>query len=227
MGEEAFKEKVKEAFSKVKEDFKVVNVKIANIDKEVQEQRELIKEQNEKILEVMQSIKTLLEHQNNVSEKKLSLQNECSTGNKGVYANTYSTDNYSLNTSLNTKNSAVTSLENPKFDVLAFKQELEQRFASLSRQEFLTFLTLEQLERELGNVSYSDLARRMNLSEGCVRTYVSNLMKKGIPLVKRRLNNKTVNLVIRPDFKELNMRKKLEAIYYGMDPQQKRLGDLF
>lgn len=108
--------------------------------------------------------------------------------------------------------------------IVGLKSEINNLFASLSKQEFLTFLTIYQLEEDLeGYVSYIDVAAKLVLTEGCIRTYVSSLIKKGIPLAKTKHNNKVVYLSVSKEFRALNIKKDLMALYYKADPTQKTL----
>lgn len=108
--------------------------------------------------------------------------------------------------------------------IVGLKSEINSLFSSLSKQEFLTFLTVYQLEEDLeGYVSYIDVAAKLGLTEGCIRTYVSSLMKKGIPILKTKHNNKVVYLSVSKDFRALNIKKDLMILYYKADPTQKTL----
>lgn len=109
--------------------------------------------------------------------------------------------------------------------ISASRQELLEVFSLLSKQELRTFLTIYEVSEEKGNVSYVDVARRLKLSEGCVRTYISGLMHKKIPLEKVKYNNKTVFLQIPKEFIDLSLKKELISMYYETAmPNQKRLG---
>ena len=72
----------------------------------------------------------------------------------------------------------------------------------------------------------ADEAKKMNLTETCIRAYTSNLFKKGLPLVKMKINNKVSVISIKSDFKTLNLKEKLLALYYEKDPYQTTLFDL-
>lgn len=111
--------------------------------------------------------------------------------------------------------------------IIGLKSEINSKFLGLSRQEFLTFLTIYQLEEEVEHVSYIDVSAKLALTEGCIRTYVSSLMKKGLPLVKLKYNNKVVYLSIQKDFRALNLKRELMALYYKADPTQKTLAEGF
>ncbi len=110
--------------------------------------------------------------------------------------------------------------------ISASRQELLVAFSLLSKQELRTFLTIYELSEEKGsNVSYMDVANRLKLSEGCIRTYISGLMRKKIPIDKVKYNNKTVFLQIPREFMDLSLKKELISMYYEtVMPNQKRLG---
>lgn len=107
------------------------------------------------------------------------------------------------------------------------RKEIEDLFENLSKQELLTFLTIYQLEEDKINVTYSHIANKLNLSEGCIRTYVSSLIKKGAPIIKKKYNNKLILLKVSSDFRALNLKKQLMAIYYRSDPLQPTLKETF
>lgn len=107
------------------------------------------------------------------------------------------------------------------------KREIEETFDRLSKQELLTFLTIYQLEDDIKNVSYTDVAEKLKLSEGCIRTYISALIRKGVPVEKKKFNNKLVLLFVPKEFRELNLKKQLMANYYRTDPYQPTLKESF
>lgn len=83
------------------------------------------------------------------------------------------------------------------------KQELQDKFKKLTKQEFYVFSVLYALEEEKGQVTYRDIAARTNLAESSVRDYISKLEYKGIPVVKERINNKLVLLKISPELRNI------------------------
>ena len=66
----------------------------------------------------------------------------------------------------------------------------------------------------------------MQLSEHCIRSHISSLMKKNVPIIKKRLNNRLNILSIKKDFKSLNLKQKLINIFYDSDPNQTTLFEL-
>jgi hypothetical protein len=105
------------------------------------------------------------------------------------------------------------------------KKTLMDKFAGLPKREFLIFLTIYQMELDKGTVSYTDLANHLKLSESGIRHYVFNLIKKGAPLQKRKINNKTTVLSLSSEFKEYNLQKELVDLYLHLDSHQRTLTD--
>ncbi len=209
---EEFEKNVKLSFSKVKEH-------MLSIENDLKKSKEEIIQYKEELASVRKELETLKKEQNfrvepqKTSEPQKHGFNEVSSGNEGVYSFTHSFTKHSFN-----------SYAHKFFD---FKQDFDRLFTGLSQQEFLTFLTIYHLEEEIKQVSYIDVARKLNLTEGCIRTYVSSLLKKGLPLVKRKYNNKQVLLCITPEFRSLNLKQKLVDTFYHTDSNQKTLDHQF
>jgi len=108
-----------------------------------------------------------------------------------------------------------------------FNEDIEAHFRGLTKQEFMVFLSLYQLEEERGPVSFKDLAESMKLSEGCIRAYIYKLLAKGTPIMRDKVNNRFVNLSVFPEFRAMNLKKRLTDLYYELDASQKRLFDNF
>jgi hypothetical protein len=104
-------------------------------------------------------------------------------------------------------------------------EDLDAHFSTYTRQELKIFLSLYQLEDEVGPIRFTDLSDYMKLSEGCVRAYIYKLIARGSPILKEKVNNQVVNLSLSPEFRSLNLKKRLQDIYYQADPSQKRLFD--
>lgn len=83
------------------------------------------------------------------------------------------------------------------------KQEIRKKFRNLTEQEMLIFSTIYQLEEELEEVNYKLVSSRLGLTESSIRDYVSRLIYKGIPLEKKRINNKSILLSISSDLKKI------------------------
>lgn len=116
------------------------------------------------------------------------------------------------------------SYAHPKHTIKSIIDNVEKVVNSFTKQELLAFLTIYQLEEDLKRpVTYTEISKKMELSEGCIRLYISSLIEKGAPILKQKQNNKTVFLSILEDFRNLNYKDRLVAAYYGRDPGQKRL----
>ncbi len=209
---EEFEKNVKLSFSKVKDH-------IINVENEINKNKEEILKYKEELANLKKELEALKQEPvfRVEAQKPQEPQNqgfkEVSSGNQGVYSFSHSFIKHSFN-----------SYANKIFD---FKQDFDKLFTGLSQQEFLTFLTIYQLEEEIKQVSYIDVAKKLNLTEGCVRTYVSSLLKKGLPLIKKKYNNRQVFLLISPDFRSLNLKQKLVDTFYHSDSNQKTLNNQF
>jgi archaellum component FlaC len=130
-----------------------------------------------------------------------------STGNKGVPTDTPTNQQTHQQTDkslilneydeIDKAKEALDSLDN-------IKKALRIKFKRLTQQEMLVFSTIYNLEAMLiDEISYKLVANNLNLSESSIRDYTNKLIKKGIPLKKKRLNNKTIALSISPDLKRI------------------------
>ena len=213
-----FKENVKNSFKRAREHINL-------LENELKANREIIIKQNEQIKFLLEQMKDIHEFFKDLKAKSEVKPGQSSSGNNGVLSG-YSTSPCAFNkqSSIEKPNILV---RGPKFSVAKSFKSIPDLCKELSRQELMTFLLLYDLEEEIGNVTYLDIAKKMNISEGCVRTYVSNLIKKGLPVQKNKFNNRIVFLSIFPEFRSLNPRRELEAHYYQYDPNQKRLVDKY
>jgi hypothetical protein len=150
---------------------------------------------------------------------------DVSIGNQGVQA-----INQSINQSI--KHQAITkqSLSNQSntknipdlqvFEIKGIPAHLSKPFKILTKQEFMAFLTIYQLEDEKGFATYRDIAKHMELSPSCIRGYISSSIRKGIQILKQKPNNHSVILRIQPSFRELELKQRLINIFYRKDPEQ-------
>jgi len=83
------------------------------------------------------------------------------------------------------------------------KKEIRLKFKRLTDQEFLVFSTLYQMEEEMPEVNYKTLSDRLHLTESSVRDYVGKLIKKGVPVEKEKVNNKSILLRVSQNLKNL------------------------
>jgi len=201
-------ERLKIAFSKIKEDIEAIKSEFNALKDVINKQEEL--------LEVFLSKIGGKDHKNEENRVFQGLPDTPSIGNQGVQTNKQTN-----------KQTHPKQTNTPIFQVSTIKKEMLSKFSSLPKREFLIFLTIYQLEEDNGSVSYSDLATHLQLSESGVRHYVFNLIKKGFPIQKRKLNNKVAVLSLSPEFKEFNIKKELGDLYLHVSPNQKTLTDDF
>ena len=90
----------------------------------------------------------------------------------------------------------------------SLKKEIRLKFKQLTDQEILVFSTLYQLDEQDGQgngepVDYKTLAIKLGLTESSIRDYIARLLKKGIPVEKKRINNKQIHLSISQNLKKI------------------------
>jgi|SRR3989344_9410771 len=124
---------------------------------------------------------------------------ESSTGNKGVYSFIHSF-NHSVIQSTN----------------------MQELLSKTTKQELLVLLTISQLNEELSNITYEDISNKLKLSQGCIRGYITSLIRKGAPIYKERYNNKITLIKTTQQFKEMGKQTLINA-FYKVDPHQRRL----
>lgn len=227
-----FETKVKQAFSKVKED-------ITSIKAEISEIKALIQQSLNQMS--LQQKKESLEKSNDFgfSEENQSEDNKGSMGNEGVYSFIHSfihspgthlctsKDNYAHKNKQNEQKNSIQTLTSKNYPTqntqLFNKNYVSHPLQTLTNKEFLVFLTIYQLEKELPRVTYIDIANKLTLTSGCIRTYITSLIRKKAPLIKSKLNNKLTLLSIDPSFRSLTSEQKLIEMYYQGDPSQSTL----
>jgi predicted transcriptional regulator len=210
---------IKESFQRVKEDISSLQNELNNLKKELFETREKLIE----ICEIMQKIsekvekrpsthnqenKTLRQHASTHSLplEPLKPQNiGISTGNQGVSTDRQTdrqTHRQTQKTPENSQNTFENALE--ILDSLDdLKKEIRLKFKRLTDQEILIFSTIYQIEEEKGYANYKSVSEKLDLTESSVRDYVGRLIKKGIPVDKKKINNKQIQLNISQNLKKI------------------------
>ena len=144
-----------------------------------------------------------------------------STGNQGVPTNrqtdkqtdqqthkgSYNTQNIiqtnprstPLNSNKNSIDNALQILES--LDNL--KKEIRLKFKRLTEQEMFVFSTLYLSSEGEGYTDYKNLSEKLKLTESSIRDYIGRLIKKGIPVDKVKINNKTIHLSVSPNLKKI------------------------
>lgn len=199
-----FKEVVRNSFIKARKHMDSLEKDIKAQKAEIQEVKALLKELTEPKQPISKESK-------DETPSKLEIQ-KSSTGNEGVYSLTHSFT-HSLTTHINNKKN--------------MDKTLKKAFSRLTRQEFLIFLTIYQLEDEIKDVTHSHLAQKLSLTEGCIRSYVSSIIRKGLPLTRQKVNNKLTILLVDNTFRQLNLKQTLTNLFYEQDPNQTKLSEKY
>ena len=88
----------------------------------------------------------------------------------------------------------------------------------LTKSEKNVFLVIYALEDEKGLVSYAEVSRKTTLPSYIVSEYIARLVEKGIPLMKKYINN-IPYIKLNPEFKRLQAKENILMI----DAAQKEL----
>jgi DNA-binding MarR family transcriptional regulator len=83
------------------------------------------------------------------------------------------------------------------------KKEIRLKFKKLTEQEMSIFSTIYQLEEEKGYADYKSLSELLNITESSTRDHVGRIIKKGVPVEKKRVNNKKIHLFISQNLKKI------------------------
>jgi len=85
----------------------------------------------------------------------------------------------------------------------------------LTTREKEVFLALYTMAEEKGPITYKTIARRIGLTEFMVREYITNLIEKGIPVIKKYVNQE-VYLDIDQKFRHMQAKENLVDINESM-----------
>ncbi|MBS3136233.1 hypothetical protein J4401_04710 [Candidatus Woesearchaeota archaeon] len=78
----------------------------------------------------------------------------------------------------------------------------------LSNNEQDVFLVLYTLEEKKGSVTYDDIAKRTGLTAELVASYITRMIEKNVPIIKRYVNNLPY-LKLDPQFKMLQAKENI------------------
>ena len=213
---------IKEAFKKVKNDTDDLKFELNSLKKEINDLKEKLIKSKNSFQNFDKKINYLIEKKNNFSTREIKnktkenfssthnmvrdhlkpLNLSISTGNEGA-----STDRQTdRQTDRNGKNSSKDAFKDA-FEIINsldnIKKELRLKFKRLTKQEMLVFSTLYLLSEGKGYSNYSEIAKKLSLTESSIRDYIQRLIKKGIPVEKQRINNKNINLFISNNLKKI------------------------
>jgi DNA-binding MarR family transcriptional regulator len=225
-------EQVKEAFSKVKQDIDSLKKEVSLLSKDLIETRrglveicdilkEISKRKEEEGKKLPKGETPALPPQNPTHSSRTSADNPLqnpqnpqnltiSTGNQGVptdkqtdkqtdqqtYKGSYNNPFLPKEDSISNAVQMIESLDN-------LKKEIRLKFKRLTEQELLVFSTIYQASEEKGYTDYKTLSEKLNLTESSIRDYIGRLIKKGIPVEKVKINNKTIHLFISQNLKKV------------------------
>lgn len=210
---------VKEAFDKVKQDMEFLKYELNTLRNGMIETREriveiceIIKKIDEKIESKasthkpeIQTLPTYTSTHNLPLEAPKPQNLPISTGNEGASTDRQTdrqTHRQTQKESKNEENSFENALEilNSLDEI---KKEVRLKFKRLTEQEILIFSTIYQIEEEQGYANYRLIATKLGLTESSVRDYVGRLINKGIPVEKKKINNKQIQLFISQNLKKI------------------------
>lgn len=211
---------IKEAFSRIKEDILslqeqmiVLNQQIEGIKRTLEDRTPTQKEDNQTIQQINPTLNETPTEDLPFKALKDSISS-ISTGNGGVPTNSQTDrqsnqqtekiiDFYSPN---NEKSDQINQIQRVS-DVLesldTIKKEIRSNFKQLTSQEMVVFSSIYTLEEQGFVVDYSLISQKLGLSESSIRDYTHKIIKKGVPLVKIKENNKKVTLSISSDLKKI------------------------
>ncbi len=207
---------LKDAFDKVKQDIDSLKNEIEFLRLNLAETRDKMIEMCEIMEKIHEKTSSTHRHINPATSTHSSTHNTpfkppkpqnlgISTGNQGVSTDRQtdtSTDRQTQKTPEKQENAVENALEIlNSLDNL--KKEIRLKFKRITEQELLVFSTIYQLDEEQGYTDYKTVAKKINLTESSVRDYVGRLIKKGIPVDKKKINNKTIHLSISENLKKI------------------------
>ncbi|MBU0760057.1 MAG: hypothetical protein KJ600_00450 [Nanoarchaeota archaeon] len=204
------KELIKQAFRKVKENITTLQAEINQISQEIKEiKRTLSVEDNQTNRRINQTQNQTLQT-DNYSEALKQPNLSVSTGNDGVQTDRQTirqTDRHIEKFALIPKEQDPLTQIEKVTEVInsldSLKRDLRKQFKKLTSQEMLVFSAIYHLTDRAPDVDYPTIAAKTNLSESSIRDYVQKIIKKGVPVVKTKENNKRITLSIPNDFKTM------------------------
>lgn len=91
------------------------------------------------------------------------------------------------------------------------KEQKTFLFSPLSNKEKEVFFVLYSQTQTQPFTTYKELGKKLNMSDSLVANYITNMLEKGIPLVKR-YSEGVVFLKLDDEFKELQAKKNLVGV---------------
>ena len=214
-------DKIKEAFTKVKKDLFNLQSQILELKLEIQKINRTLETQT------LRPPKPDNQTPNPDNQTHISTGNRgVSTGNEGVQTDRQTirqTDRhiqkFAQSVEIPVYEKQIPPLETPekpesKIDQIEkvsqtlnalddIRKDLRIKFKKLTEQEMLVFSTIYQLENDGIAVDYLQVSNKIGLSQSSIRDYVQKIIQKGVPLEKKKENNKKVAISIPEDLKKM------------------------
>lgn len=196
---------IKIAFDKAKSDIQNLQNEINLLKNELNE----LKKTNQQLISTLQ-----LNELNNLPSKALKSPNlPISIRNEGVPTDRQTNQQTNRHITIEEKQiekenktdiiSPINRVQTALANLHEASSELKSKFISLTKQELLVYTTIYQLTDLQNTVDYSLISKKLNLTESSIRDYTLKLIKKGIPLIKIKVDNKKITLKIPDEFKKI------------------------
>ena len=196
-------DEIKKAFQRVREDMDILRQEISFLKENLVDLSEILSQVASTQQQEKQTDSGVTSTHNHPLEPLKPQYLPISTGNEGVPTDKQT----NRQTNRHTPISYGTQSFDEAAEILAsldnIKKEIRLKFKRLTDQELLVFSTIYQLEEETEQVDYRVISERLGLTESSIRDYVGRLIKKGIPVEKKKLNNKYIRLSISANLKKV------------------------
>ncbi len=221
---------IKDAFSRIKQDITSLQEQLAYLNQQLEEIKQTIQAQNPTQNTLQQTDSQSNPTIPHIPTDNLPLEglkqpiSSISTGNGGVPTDSQSvrqtvqqTEKPIDFTKFHNEESAENQQNSSKTDQISqiqrvsevlesldsIKKEIRSNFKHLTSQEMTFFSAVYTLEEQGFVVDYSLISQKLGLSESSIRDYTHKLIKKGIPILKSKENNKKITLSISPELKKI------------------------
>jgi len=207
---------VKEAFQRIKEEMQSLKIEISSLRNEIGFLKESLNISHNPThlnpftstpTDKLADLPTVPQEMKGLKEPNLLV----STGNEGVPTDKSTNSQTNRQTDFlsgfmreNTQKLNLEDIQETLNTLDNLRKELRLKFKRLTPQEMLIFSAIYSLETKgIEEITYKTLANNLNLSESSIRDYVIKLTSKGIPIVKRRVNNKQIALQISENLQKI------------------------
>ncbi|MEK6854733.1 MAG: hypothetical protein AABX73_00755 [Nanoarchaeota archaeon] len=210
-----FKDPLKEAFTKVKQDITDLKDKLLSLSEQIQELKQTLYETNK---QTNQPTHIPTENPNQPTNQHINPTHKMplkalkpsnltfSIRNEGVPTNKQTnkqTNKHTRNEGVSHSKEDLQHVSQILESLDSLKKEVRLKFKRLTEGEMTVFSLIYELEEKGFIVDYPLLATKLDLTEISIRDYTHKIIKKGIPLVKTKENNKKVTLSILQDLKKI------------------------